>query len=140
MKDLIGEYGYSIYYGIISLLCIIMFIFTCRTVVTNVPSPYKTVTYNSDSYSKADAPIITLKKNTLIIDKNSLGYSTADEILASLKANDIYSISTNATVKVRGKINVSKEGNYNIDIVASNKYATSTAGVTISVLDSNNTY
>ena len=144
MKTLMEEYGDAIYHGIMALLCVTLLLFFGRTIVGKETAVYKTATYNSDSYSKDDAPEIILNKNTIIVDKDSVGCSTSDEILSSLKSKQVYQISDETeksiTVKARGTVNTAVPGNYNIEIVASNKFSVTTAGVTITITDDNTSY
>lgn len=140
MKNIIKEFGDSLFYALISLICIFMFIVACTVIFSKSPTPYKQSTYNSNSYEKDEAPIISLNQNTLLVKKNAKGFSNSDETLKSLKDNNVYNVKQYDGLYVKGNIDTSKVGNYNVELIASNNYSLTTAGITISVIDDTNLY
>lgn len=156
MKNIISEYSNALYYAFICLISIILIFISVRLIVKNDSTPLKTITYNSDSYDADIAPIIRINNNVLIIDKDSAGYEDNVATLNTLKNNRIFDVTLNGEsyteynknkndeekikVKIKGKINSAKAGTYNIEVIATNKYSTSTDGITVMVKDNNNSY
>lgn len=95
MRDFISEYGKAIYYGITSLLCLIIFFFSLRLAVDQTPIPVKTATYNSSVSDEHTLP-------TIIVN-NSIQNLTKDE-LNQLMLNDFSILESKGCVSVENAL------------------------------------
>lgn len=145
MKTVLDEYGQAIFYAIVGMIALIIFILGISRITATDPVPYKQSVYNADVYDDEQAPVIRLKYNMVEAEVGESGYATEAQILSTLQDKEVYCVTINGvetspadnsdlTVTVRGSVDTSHEGTYNISLVASNKTITNTAGVTVCVL------
>ena len=92
MKNLLGEYGKTILYALIAILCIGILLVAVNLIVQVDLFKFKQSTYNSNSFSAEGKPIIECENSTLIVD-NSFVYNLNEKGIDYLIDSGIISIS-----------------------------------------------
>lgn len=139
MKELLGEFGNSITYAIISVLCLVMLLIYGGFAVSDVDFVVKTSSYDSDSLDKTAVPTLTINNQVVIVDQNSDGYEQS-EIAATLSSLGVFTASNSNSVKVDSDVNTAKEGTYNVKITASNDYGKCEENIAVVVNGPNHRY
>lgn len=139
MKELIEEFGESIIYGFIGIICMVLLLVYSGVVVRDSDVVIKEETYNSDTYSESESPVLKISDQVVIVEQNSSGYE-ADEIATTLSNIGAYTTLNTNEVKVKGVVDTSKEGTYNVKIIASNDYGRSEDNIAVIVNNINHSY
>ena len=148
MKIILEEYGQAIFYAMIGLICIGLLILFLIPITTKDNFKTKTSVYNADSYNKEVAPSITVKSNVINVPLEKSGYQTDTQVLQTLYQLGVYEVkrgnikidpfhTSGIILSMQGVVDTSQEGNYNITISVTDKYATNSEGLTVCVKHKN---
>lgn len=145
MKAFISEYGTAIYYGIISMLCLIIFIGSSYLAVNVAPVKVKTSTYNSKVAYINEMPVITIKNNCILKANDNDVSKLNTEGISYLISNGIVNIknANSSYLKVDGNGNAitpTSNSSYTVTIVAKNQNGTVYKDLTIFYANKNHLF